>query len=475
MAVERVTLTDGTNTVDFLDGAGAASGYVKRNVQGLDPPPVKIAFAGDRPVHREYENREITITFSIKGSNVGDLEDKKHAILTILENTYLYWASRTNEGLKAQLEYRKEGAANISYIDVLSGECDWGNVEHQPGAPYAAILPGAQLVLTCEPCFHPSGVTNLVNASFGANHDDATADHDNFVDIAAANIKGDVEAKTKVTVKDHNIVGCKYVFLARRSAGTPGNLAHWLEAEDGTLTNLTDTADTDRSGAAVALNDGVATSGDTEHNLTANLGDHKGRFRVYVAAWADDIVNTEIRLMSRWGPWTEETTHTYKKLGTASQWQLIYLGTIWIPPENSAPNRIDLTVEYIKQANDTIKLDYLMLLPEDESALMLESAWFFSHDAATRNQVVIDGTADFPHAEIQPSATGAASGWALMRPGPLTLRPGKLNRIYVKVLKVSAGGDAFSTHTDYIDHNTSPTAGIYLTIDYLPQYLTPLN
>jgi len=89
MAAEVVTLTDGTNTVDFLDGT-----YIYQDIQGLDPPGVAVIYAGDRPVHRQWENREITLAFGINATTAVELEQKKRTFITILENTYLYFVSQ---------------------------------------------------------------------------------------------------------------------------------------------------------------------------------------------------------------------------------------------------------------------------------------------------------------------------------------------------------------------------------------------
>lgn len=199
MADEVVYLTDGTTDIDFLAGEGAVSGYVRRNIEGLDPPPVEIRWAGNRPIYREWQNREITITFSIKGSTAADLAYKKRAIIGILENTFAYWVSNGERGAKAQFWYRSPGGTDISYTDIYWGECDWGRVEYKEGAIYANILKGAQLVLTCETCFHPLVPVTLVDDQSVYGIDDGT--YNNYRDIDAADIEGDLDAPCNIRVR----------------------------------------------------------------------------------------------------------------------------------------------------------------------------------------------------------------------------------------------------------------------------------
>ncbi len=182
MADELVKLTDGTNTVDFLSGQGATTGYVKRNIQGLDTPPCEVKFSAGRPLQRKWQNREPTITFGIMASDAADLVNKKTAIIEILENTYLYWTSKGKLGAKAQFQYRRPGGTNISYADVYWGECDWGVVEHQQGAPYAYALEGAQLTLTCETGFHPINVVVVGQNLLGTPHFEEDGDSDGLAD-----------------------------------------------------------------------------------------------------------------------------------------------------------------------------------------------------------------------------------------------------------------------------------------------------
>jgi len=453
MAAEVVTLTDGTNSVDFLDGT-----YIYQNIQGLDPPTVEIIYAGDKPVHRKWQNREITIAFGINATTTVVLEQKKRTFITILENTYLYFVSRGVLGAKAQLQYRKEGATDISYADAFWGECDWGRVEYQEGAVYAYQLKGAQLTLTCEPFFHPSSTTNLADATTIYNHDDSG--HDNYVDIAGANIKGDVGAPVIISL-EWQAGSWKNVRIARRTRGTPSSFVHVREAEDATSTSnfAIDTKPAASNGEILANSanaSGYATWGIPP---TADL---LGRFLVLARAYTDDITNTQLRLRYRFintVDWVDNDW-AYFPAGGGSQYECVPLGTMHCAdklPSGKEPNRIWIQVEYSKDAADTIELDCIMLLPEDESACRILSPLNM-----TSGRFRVDETLALPY-------TGKETSYDFehhlaVQPSAIMLKPGTANRLY---FQGEGGGTG--------DNEWLTAASLDVSIDYLPMYLIPLE
>jgi len=416
-----------------------------------------------------------TIPIDIVAASDTLVETALHDLVETIEETKLYWGSRSGRGTVAQMEYKLDGAVATSYKRLYWAEVDDSESRATIGGVKKHELQNVQVTLYCEPYWHPTSTTNLVNAVTKYNHDDGA--HDNFVDILAANILGDVEPRLKVVVKETASKTLKWLYLATRAAGTPGNFDHWLDAEDYTAKggSLSVHADADRCDGEVLQ----ATSGTTSWlywQITTNKGDQRGRFRAYLSVWTNDKDNTKFRLRRRWGyADLTEATFDWQYVGKASTWQLIYLGTVQNPVVGALPYTLAYYIDYEKDDADTIEIDYLLLLPDDESASRLESGFPITSLTANNDQMIFDDTGDFLQVECRRSADSTQTNEAALSGPPLTLAPGKDNRVYVKFLAISAADDdPYKEHLDQIDNGGTPNS-IQLTIDYLPQYLTPIK
>ncbi len=483
MAIERVYLTDGTNVVDFLSGEGAETGYVKANLEGLDPPPCEIRYAGGKPVYRKWLNRDITITFGIKASNASDLTTKQRAIITILENTYRYWTTNGKEGLKAQLQYRRPGGSNTSYIDVFWGECDWGRVEQQAAAPYVYKLAGAQLTLTCEPCFHPASVVNLVNEQVVYNHYDS--EHANYIDIAAASILGDIDAPCNIKIRPAvEFAGADIDKFWIAMVGPSVNIKNWGEIDmsyDATRSNASKfvtTVAASYSGwstpaATYVLNltaaEWKAMAGRTWHVLAGMYASQttiKWRLQVMLRGWP----STTIGVIRHTG---EEVYHP-----EANQWCVVDLGPLYISQGMAGEYSGDkLYIGWQKSnpngAQAIVQADFLFLIPEHKYSLFIDKSaevlWNYIYRTTTDKLYINTvagsyGPADFPHHVFTESYIGPENIGCLgssQRGTYPRLVPGKDNRAY------------FIFAENIYRHNI--TRQFKVTIDYLPQYLTPME
>lgn len=472
MATELLILSDSVNQVNFLSGEAATTGYVKRNLEGLDPPPLAVKEVSGKPIYSKYKKREITITFGIKASDAADLASKQTKLVTILENTRLYWESRGGRGSRAQFQYRRPGGTNISYIDVYSGECDWGIVEHQRGAAYAYALEGAQVILTCEPCFHPNTTTNLV-ATTVYNHDDGGTGHDNFVSIAAANIKGDVEAPIRLQCRhmmDHN---ANLIRVFRRTRGTLANFQHHLEAEDaGTVSNWPDAVDAECSNGNKVSQGSGTTSGYVQWNLISNLDDMRGRLEIYARGKASDKTTDKFRASVVVGGVTAYTGD-WKYPTQNNVFVNIPLGDTILPPADipsGRQHRIEIKIEYSKASGDTVELDCAQFMPIDESALWIQPQYASTHSLDTLNEYVEIDLRGITNNSIPFWAefdTNDRLEWLWHVYGELFVRPGVATRFYFNWTS-----DSNDTWT--VDNNILPSS-LGINIDYLPQYLSPLE
>jgi hypothetical protein len=475
----------GLNTIDFTtskynlqsEPTGMSRPLTKAQVlQMIGRPPLEI-----RGHVLKHGLSVINFEFDIVGSSGADMEDAEHDLLETLQDTLLYFSTRGARGTKGQLQFKKDGASATSYKSIFYGELDEGTARAVLAAPLIDHkLLRMRLTLYCEPYWHPSAGTGLGSVSF-YNHDDTDANHDNFQDIVAANILGDVPGPTQLILEIPGVEtgNVKWIYVARRTVGTPASFDHWLEAEDAnSQTNWADLGDTSRSGGNI-VSDSANTSGQIQHIIGANLDHFKGKLGVYASLFADDIVNSKFRLRWHFSDSNRIFSGKWKWLGKASTWQLLELGTITVDPSIFPPGdtikALNLITEYVKDASDTVKCDYIMLLPLDESTMLVELSSLLLNGTAL-DSFEVDGIKDFPNAYITELATGDFTGYVYIKGDWLTLQPGVNNRIYVKFLSAANHDDPYSENQDVID-NAAGASAEHLDggVVHLPYYISPLE
>lgn len=411
---------------------------------------------------------KITFPFNIEGSSGADMEDALHDLIETLEDGALHIATRGARGTKAQIKYKKDGASADSYKTIFYGEYDEAGARDVLGREQMSHkLVGAGLTLWCEPTWHPASTTNLVNAVTVYNHDDADSGHDNFVDIAAANIKGDVEAPLKLRVYTApGNTAWDIIAVAKRTRGTPSSFIQAREAEDASSElNWADASDSYCSGGNKKSNN-TSTSGWARWQLATPSDDLLGRFRLVARVYTDDKTNTKLRVRYRWseGPWHY---NEWKWPLGEDHWTYIDLGSIYLDrslPSGVSIYSLEFDVMYEKDASDVISLDLIELLPEDEGIVELSNGYMLN------GQTHWDATADFEYVGMEPT-TALEYGAPLTLKGELRLTPGKAHRLYF-VNHWPSGGSGVGRWV--IEHEVANSSAS-VTIDYLPQYISPLE
>ena len=219
----KLLITDGTLSIDFLSTA-----YKLRD-SGLDimTPNKKQVWGGEsvyshgsQLVTSTFENRRIRVWFQVTGATRDELAQNISSVERILESARQ--RSIEEQGARVELQYQHEGSSGITYFEILDGQLRWprdtmsvGQV-HQRDEADRFILYDFQLILECDPFAYPISPVNgtptelsLTNGNgtdvTGGlrvyNHDDATAGHDNWVEIDGADISGDYPAKVKLILE----------------------------------------------------------------------------------------------------------------------------------------------------------------------------------------------------------------------------------------------------------------------------------
>lgn len=218
-----ISLTDGTTTITFT----AANGY---QVEEYDP---RTPEAENGDVESIAETLQIYIT----GSSGNQVQTRQAA----LERLLLGVRNRAKSGvgprvfLQLQLDsdastWRselfayalppREQALRLWPNNVVSLELSILRAPWWEGAL-------AQLPLT-----NGNGSNNTSGLSI-YNHDDGTAGHDNYVQIAAADVGGSLPAPVKLTLTNNlgSTQSIKQIWLANNAFSDPANFTHILEGE----------------------------------------------------------------------------------------------------------------------------------------------------------------------------------------------------------------------------------------------------
>jgi len=255
------------------------------------------------------------------------------------------------------------------------------------------------------------------------------------------------------------------LIIGRRTRSEPGCFSHVIEAE-GFFTK----SDWPAVGDPGVCSDdskvqqvGLTATGYIYEQYTTWTTTDLGRFRVYGRAYTDDIVNTKIRVGYVFGGITggDYTWTKWQYVQTVSQWCWLDFGSIYLDP--ALPPGIDpfavyLRIQYEKDLADTVALDFILLLPEDES--IVEIGPHFQVDSNAW-RVVFDQTKDFEYVARDLNVGRDFIRYAIKK-GDLQFKPIIENRLIMIYLEMTNG---YWPISEYLE----------LSVQYLPQFVSPLE
>ena len=459
-----LSLTDGTVTINLVDGTNYESrtdGFwtpeSNRDYQWQSLAPHGAALAS-----AHAEPRTISIRFNILAANMTAVDTRLKEIQRMLDTASLQ--SQRGWGTGVTLTYQKNGSANATIFDVLTGRLILPSSYHSLVLSQFQIL-GVTLELDCKP-FGRAAEAVALAATTLRNRNDAGGS--NFVSIAAATFPGDVRSPLRVKTKHTTaaVTSLGRIWVAIRSRGTVANFEHTLDAQtaanggDGVASGNgeTDTADAACNNAyrvrIIAPN--TTMLGHFIFAITTNVIDHFGTFRVLARIRTNAAAVTDVKMQLRtgdnfaWVTTTKQVNPTY----VGSVWHLCDLGLVKFPtltPPLTTPagGQSQINILFEAQMPDTAKfldVDSFTLLPVDEGAMEIRS------DAAdTNNSLYVDAIGDWTGREliylVAPDTQVRQAGSLLKTGRALWATPGRINRIYVIVSR-AANNDVFNDTYD---------------------------
>jgi len=333
----------------------------------------------------------------------------------------------------------------VTYFDILDGVVIEPSTLHSVLLKQYVIL-GLEVKLICKP-FGRGSLTSCLNATTIYNHDDT--DHNNYVDIAGSNVKGDVRSAAKLWFYNDSGSTFEGLRVALQVADTEQLVSNVKEAEDeqSFQSSASKIADATCSGSLlVRVGSGsfaeakVATY-DIAQNLTEELA---GWYRVMARAHVGSpTAASNVGLRCKWS-WTDGAWWTSASTTTvaACTWEMVDLGLVQFPPfalsdtwiadgvmNDAALRRFDLYAR-LTSASDTLDIDYFEFF---------SMTWGLALGGSTSLSGSKGQLFDSVSNPAFTAKTGSSGSLIQMVPGadwawnPFYLEPGQDNRIAVSI------------------------------------------
>ncbi|HUV74816.1 MAG TPA: hypothetical protein VMW79_10940 [Anaerolineae bacterium] len=339
-----------------------------------------------------------------------------------------------------------------------------------------------------EWCDHP-----LIYSHYDTTEAPAYEGHQNYFDVC--DLKGTDEARLLLRVEYDRTADLTHtadLIVGRRSQWdypSPATVLvrdiHWLEAENATtLTNWAAAALARCSGGNCISNAAnIAGSAQYRFFITPGAGQYgsqymRGRHDVFGVVYTDDAANTQYRLSYTNMHGQLTFYNKWVKQPLASTWQLIYLGEINFDKflrSSTVANDLYLTIEYAKDAVDTVSLDCMWLLSKTEPEARLHCAegdWL-----GMPHYWAMDRTEDFDYEEKEytPVATVTVLGELCLQGDVITLTPNMVvgQRLYFSCESVDTA--AAPDEREWEGHGVGTDLQMIVNLSYLPQYRSPLD
>lgn len=337
------------------------------------------------------------------------------------------------------------------------------------------------------------------------NHYDTTeagahVGHQNYFDVA--DLKGTDESRLGLQVQfseEADWDQAADLLIARRSWWErPSPIAarvrdvHWFEAEDASLVSFAAAALAACSAGGYVWN-AAAIGGSAQFildEIPLGAGEYgidcvTGRYDVFAVVYTNDKVNTQYRLyytnfgatIWRFNQWTKQRH--------PSRWEIIYLGEANLEAFiKSGRDRgpAYFTVEYAKDAADTVRLDCVWLLSKTEPQTRLHICAENGEWIEELHSWVFDRTEEFDYEAEERVNPGLATSilaakTVLLHGDKMTLTPNSVvgQRLYFSAETVDDGNWPPDARRVWEAHGAATNLQMTIIMAYLPQYQTPLD
>lgn len=356
-----LSISDGTTTISLSSSNCFLTKY--------------IPTAPDREGDGEYRNITETVEFFILESSAANVQAKVASIERLLQD-----AVRAQSGLCAPvyLLFQTGGDAAAWRSEILSFRLLLGEDASVNLYQYRM---DCRLIVTRRHDWEGAEIEVQLSTSTQAaatggrtvyNHDDADSGHDNWVQIAAAQVSGSLPAGARIQISNNSgsVRLWKKLYVALNALSDPANFSHILEAE------------TRASGGTAQANASASSGGEVTFTLSASsvaiqwslsptlLTRSSGRMLRVLAAingvTGSPSGTAQISVRDGLGAvtlWKGDITPMPSAAG------LLDLGAIPLPPGGYSTAYGEMRLVLVVSGTGTWKIDYLQLTPTDALAL----------------------------------------------------------------------------------------------------------
>ena len=411
-----ISLTDGTTTITFT----AANGY---QVEEYDPrtPEAENGDAG---------NIAETLQIYITGSSGSQVQTRQVALERLLLGARNRAKSGVGPRVFLQLQLDSDASTWRSEIFAYALPPKEQALRLWPNNVVSLELsilraPFWEGTLTQIPLTNASASNNTSGITI-YNHDDSGANHDNYVQIAAADVGGSLPAPVKVELTNNTggTLSYKWIWLASNAFCDPANFPHILEGEAFVAGGGTTGSNADSSSSSYAT---ISVTGENYQQWTlpsALLTKGRG-YDFHLMARFRSVNNTVyIRpsIMEATGAstlWRGSET----QVGVTSD-AVIDLGVIPLPPGgySSAYAAQRLQLYYKTSSTVTVEVDFLAFFPANTFRRLAVIG-----PQAANSQI----TDDQPEGRAYVVNSSAETPAVVTSGVPLVVWPNILQRIYV--------------------------------------------
>jgi hypothetical protein len=363
-------LTDGTTTVDLSSGI--------------------VAYAPMPPDQNEEKVTE-SIIADITGANIAAAQTTIRSIENLLAQAKRF--QQSERGPRVYLEFDPGATGTVYRAEILEGKLDIA--KDALGWMFAAFDVEATITFTRRGTFQASSEIELTPGG-GVdiyNHDDAGTGHDNFVDIAAANLSGADRIPVRLEIKNTYNVSPKLgtLFVGVNAFKGTAMPTHVLEGESATgMTNNADANSSNGNYGSKTWTGDAATLAAT-WTLSASdlnkLAGHKYHLLMRTPL-SDGGINITVKAC--YAGTTTALAETQEILCSASLVQ--DLGFLALPPYLESETdlyALDLLVYVRKTGGGTVYCDFLQMTPTDGYRVYRSLAVGVPYNATLKDEAAI--------------------------------------------------------------------------------------
>lgn len=417
-----LSITDGTTTISLVTTNVLLSQYVPSTPTINSTRRSSVGDGGpvDQPV---YENVTETIEILFENSSKTSLQAQVNGINRLFADAkQRQW---TKAGNRVYLQLQMDGEASTWRSEIYTGrlELDQDALRH-----YANIKVQASIIV--ERAFFWEGPeaelqisTSNASAATGGrtiyNHDDSGTGHDNWVQIAAAQVGGDLPTPAKVTLTNTTggDIGYWHFHIGTNAYSDPANFTHVYEGESAASGGST-VVDANSSNGNIRR---VTFTGTTamQWSLTGSqLQKAQGRYFRVLVRFSDVTGSGYIKPQIRDANGLT-VLYTGDEVLVNSDSPIVDLGAVPLPPSTAGASwgAMRLYFAMRSSASCTFDIDFVQLTPTDSYAAITQ----LGDTVPNAGVITFDGIDGSLHADNVPIYTSSAS--------TIWLYPNKLQRL----------------------------------------------